>query len=185
MNKLLKYEIGNVFFVAIILVLASVSCGEDETGPSKRGRNLEIHADIPVIVNQAYYRDDDGNYRLLVPSASNRQLVIVNVTVVNRTSTIIPFNVDPEAVQLGDRRGKRYNAVDPVERSRVLGSVLEDDIGNKNIHPLLWGDIELARKFQVAGYIAFDVPKGLILGTLFWDEIEYIPVDFLDYWKKR
>ena len=185
MNKLLKYRIWNGFLVAVILVLAGVSCGGDDTGPMKRGRNLEIHADIPVIVDQAYYRDDSGEHRLLVPSASNRQLVIVNVTVVNRTSTVIPFNVDPEAVQLGDRRGKRYNAVDPVERSRVLGRAIEDEIGSKDIHPLLWGDVELARKFQVSGHIAFDVPKGLILGTLFWDEIEYIPVDFLDYWKKR
>ena len=55
----------------------------------------------------------------------------------------------------------------------------------KDISPILWGDVELARQTQVEGYIVFDVPKGVILGTLFWDEIEYIPVDFIDYWKKR
>ena len=55
----------------------------------------------------------------------------------------------------------------------------------KDISPILWGDVELARQTQVEGYMVFDVPKGVILGTLFWDEIEYIPIDFIDYWKKR
>ena len=52
------------------------------------------------------------------------------------------------------------------------------------ISPVLWGEMDLARGFQVSGYLVFDVPKGLILGTIFWDEVEYIPIDFVDYWNR-
>ena len=49
----------------------------------------------------------------------------------------------------------------------------------KHMQP--WGTFELARGYQIEGFLIFDVPKGLLLGTLFWDEVEYIPVDFVNY----
>ena len=48
-------------------------------------------------------------------------------------------------------------------------------------HAIAWSGYQN----QVSGSLVFDVPKGLILGTIFCDEVEYIPVDFVDYWKDR
>ena len=58
---------------------------------------------------------------MLRPTASNKRLAVVNVTVVNRTTTVIPLLVDAEAARLGDRRSDRVNAVDPFQ-----GGVLID-----------------------------------------------------------
>jgi hypothetical protein len=91
--------------------------------------------------------------------------------------------VDPDAVQLGDRRGKKSSAIDPFARSKEISGVIKADPDVLEINPVLWGEIELARGFQISGNLVFDVPKGLTLGTIFWDEVEYIPVDFIDYWK--
>ena len=98
---------------------------------------------------------------------------------------MIPLLVDADAVKLGDRRGKRYEAINPFEKSKKIDGKLTEGIKVKEIAPIFWDKTELPRDFQVGGYLVFDVPKGLIIGTLFWDEIEYIPVDFVDYWKNR
>ena len=180
-------SINNLFFlIAIILIpVVHVSCSEDSNRAAfgSKGRTMEIHAEAPKIVEKAFFIDKEGKTRLLVPGASNRQLVVVEVTVVNRTSTVIPFVVDGEGVQLGDRRAKRYGAVNPFERSKLYDGILEESKSVKDLVPVLWGETDLARKYQVGGNIIFDIPKGTILGTLFWDDVEYVPVDFIDYWK--
>ena len=78
-----------------------------------------------------------------------------------------------------------YFAINPFEKSKKINGTLSEGIKVKEIAPIFWDKTELPRDFQVGGYLVFDVPKGLIIGTLFWDEIEYIPVDFVDYWKNR
>ena len=168
----------------ILLPVIHFGC-EDENRAAfgSKGRTMEIHAESPRVVDKAFFVDKQGNTRILVPGASNRQLVVVEVTVVNRISTVIPFVVDEDGAQLGDRRAKRYGAIDPFEKSRPYSGIMEESKDVMDIAPILWGETDLARKFQVAGNIVFDVPKGTILGTLFWDDVEYIPVDFLDYWK--
>lgn len=173
----------NVYDAVDDIKSAVVSDEGDDLGVS--GRNLDIFSTRPLIVSQAFYIDANGETKVITPRASNRQLVVLNVTIVNRTSTIIPLLVDEEAAQIGDRRTKRVGAIDYSERSKVYASSLEEGIGVKNINPLLWGDVELPRQMQVSGHIVFDVPKGLLLGTFFWDEVEYIPVDFVDYWGDR
>ena len=46
---------------------------------------------------------------------------------------------------------------------------------------MLWGEIELERNFQATGYMVFDVPKGLTLGSVWWSEFDDIIADFIDY----
>ena len=176
-----------IFFTLLAVITVTVSfaaCNSEQLDLGASGRNLEVHASKPQVVSKAFYIED-GVTRIITPSASNRKLAIVNTTIVNRSSTVIPISVDPEAAKLGDRRGKKAEAIDPFERSREISGTLEAGRDAVEITPVLWGEIELARGFQVSGSLVFDVPKGLILGTIFWDEVEYIPVDFVDYWKDR
>ena len=168
----------------LLTVCLFSSCTSEEVDLGSSGRNLEIHASRPQVVSKAFYTED-GVTSVISPSASNRKLAIINTTVVNRSSTVIPISVDPEAVKLGDRRGKKIGAIDPFERSKAISSTIETGPEIAEISPVLWGEIELARGFQVSGNLVFDVPKGLILGTIFWDEVEYIPIDFVDYWKGK
>ena len=161
------------------------ACGGEPENRSVAGRNIEVHTGVPVIVDAAFFKATDGKTKVITPSASNRQLVVLKPTIVNRTSTVIPLLVDTEAANIGDRRSRRFPAIDPILKSRSVDTPIEESPTVKDISPVLWGDVELPRQTQVEGYIVFDVPKGVILGTLFWDEIEYIPVDFIDYWKKK
>ena len=187
LNGLKIPSVLSLIFVGCITVcsLFTFACNSEPENRSVAGRNIEIHTGFPVIVDSAFYMGKDGKARVITPSASIRQFVVMKPTVVNMTSTVIPLLVDTEAAKIGDRRSRRFPAVDPIAKARVISTVLEESPTVKDISPILWGDVELARQTQVEGYMVFDVPKGVILGTLFWDEIEYIPIDFIDYWKKR
>lgn len=170
-----------VALAILATALAAAACGDDS--PDKiavRGRSIEIHAERPVITEKISYAAG-GEHRVIRPSASNRQLAAVHVTVVNRTSTVMPLLVDPEAARLGDRRGERIPALNPFERYGVADFASEEE---GDFTPLLWGEIDLDRNFQVSGWMLFDVPKGLTLGTLWWDEIDEVIGDYVEYTRR-
>ena len=183
------------FAVFATLTLAIVSllftgCGSDDRDFAfARGRSIEIHAQRPVMLEKVSFSSTSTTgevttlqHRIIRPKASNRELAAVLVTVVNRTSTVMPLLIDPEAARLGDRRGQRINALDPFERSDLVEAADEEE---DQYSPLLWGEIDLDRHFQVEGWIVFDVPKGLTLGTLWWDEVDDVLADFIDYNRRR
>ena len=165
-------------FLLLLLLPLLAACSSEPDLVAVRGRSIEIHAERPVIVEKVSYSTGTGEHRVLRPRASNRQLAAVLVTVVNRTSTVMPLLVDPEAARLGDRRGERIHALDPFDRFSTVEVAGEDE---DKFSPLLWGDIQLDRNFQVQGWVIFDVPKGLTLGTLWWDEVDEVVADFVEY----
>ena len=118
---------------------------------------------------------------MIQPNATNRQLAVVDVTVVNRTSTIVPMLVDTSAAQLGDRRGgmdRRIEALNPYQASTVVDTPGPNEDKFKGF---LWGAVELGKDLQVSGWMVFDVPKGLRLATFWWKEGEDIIYDFVEY----
>ena len=167
----------------LIAALALTACGSDEPERiSARGRSLEVHTTHPVILDKLAFKDVNGQHRVIRPRASNRQLVALDVTIVNRTSLVTPLLIDAEAAQIGDRRGERIDALDPFEASKLVDAAGEDE---DLYSPFLWGEVELDREFQVQGWMVFDVPKGLILGSLWWDEVDSIIADFIEYRRRR
>ena len=183
LNRFMSRLTPLLLLLLLAASLALTSCGSDD--PEKvraRGRSLEVHTTHPLIVEKVAFRDNNGQHRVIRPRASNRQLILLDITLVNRTSLITPLFIDEEAAQIGDRRGERIDAIDPFEASRVLDAAdPEEDIYT----PFLWGPIELDREFQVQGWMVFDVPKGLILGSLWWEEVDTIITDFIDYQRRR
>ena len=164
--------------LAAIVGLTVLACSSEPDIIAVRGRSIEIHAERPVVLEKVSYASGTGEHRVLRPRASNRQLAAVLVTVVNRTSTVMPLLVNPEAARLGDRRGERIEALDPFDR---YGTTDVPDEDEDKYSPLLWGEIQLDRNFQVQGWVIFDVPKGLTLGTLWWDEVDEVVADFIEY----
>ena len=155
-----------------------VACESEPEKLVVRGRSLELHASEPNLVDKISFVDREGKHRVLRPRASNRQLAMVDVTIVNRTSLVTPLLVDPEAARLGDRRSDRINPINPFDGAEYVDVASPDEDMFK---PFLWGDIELDKNFQVRGWLVFDVPKGLILGTIWWDEVDTIVGDYVNY----
>ena len=167
--------------VLVLMAMMVVACNSAPDVHLARGRSIEIQASRPVVKTNMSFLDDEGKHRIVRPRASNRQLAMVEITVVNRTSTVMPLLIDEEAAQLGDRRGERVDALDPFVNSRVVEAA---DPEEDEFAPLLWGEVQLGRDFQVGGWMIFDVPKGLTLGSVFWNEIEEIIADYVNYFDR-
>ncbi len=166
------------YLLAALALLLLVACESEPEKLVVRGRSLELHASEPNLVDKISFVDLEGKHRVLRPRASNRQLAMIDVTIVNRTSLVTPLLVDPEAARLGDRRSDRINPINPFDGAEYVDVASPDEDMFK---PFLWGNIELDKNFQVQGWLVFDVPKGLILGTIWWDEVDTIVGDYVNY----
>lgn len=164
----------------VLVAVWSAACGGG--GPDvgvTRGRSLEIQVESPVLVEKVVWTDSDNQHRVLQAKATNRRLALVKVTLVNRKSTIVPLLIDNQDVRIGDRRGERIFALNPFEERRVQETPDPDE----NLYlPFLMDveglKVELERDFQVSGWMVFEVPLGLKLGTLWWNEVDDLSVDF-------
>lgn len=174
-----KLTLFSSLLVAVVLL---AGCEEKSNLVVVTGRSLELHASPPEIVDKVAFVDTTGGHRVIRPRASNRQLAVIKLVVVNRTALVTSLVVDGDAAKLGDRRGERIKALDPFASSKPADAASpEEDLYS----PFLWGEVELDRNFQVEGHIVFDVPKGLILGSLWWDEVDAIVMDYVDYRRRR
>ncbi len=167
-------KLGALWVVSLVLLGVVAACGGNPDLAVSVGRSLELHVATPNIVDEVNFFDEAGKLRQIRASASNRQLAIVEVTLVNRTSIVTPLRISSESAQLGDRRGQRIDALDPFESGRSIARLSE---GDKTYTGFLWGQTQLDREFQITGWMVFDVPKGLTLGTLWWREVDPIVVD--------
>ena len=148
--------------ILTLTILTLISCKQEITLVGKSGRSLEILVDKPLKLENLDYVHLNGQYNRLFPKASNRILALVEVTVINRTSTVVPIKIDENASLLGDSRGETIEPLNPFKNEQLI--ILNEPI--KDIYsPLLWGDIELARNTQVSGWMIFDVPRGLRLNS--------------------
>ena len=157
------------------LVAIVTGCGDDPTGTARVGRSLEIHLSEPVVAQKMTYKAGAED-RVIQAGASNRQLAMVKVTVVNRTSTVVLLVVDGDVAQIGDRRGQRIASLNPLIDYKTLDA--PDPSAAEGFLPFLWGEIELSIGSQVEGWMVFEVPLGLRLGTFWWDEVDYIILDY-------
>ena len=159
----------------ISLVALATGCGEERTGTARVGRSLEIHLSEPVVAQKMTYKAGAED-RIIQAGASNRQLAMVKVTVVNRTSTVVLLIVDGDVAQIGDRRGQRIASLNPLIDYKL--SDAPDPSAAEGFLPFLWGEVELSIGSQVEGWMVFEVPVGLRLGTFWWDEVDYIILDY-------
>ena len=170
-------KVGGLIVAAFaILALALAACGGGSGATAAQGRTLAIEVTKPEIVERVSYTSD-GQHFVITPKASNRQLALVNIRVVNQSSTLVPLAIGVSAAQLGDRRGERIDAQDPFEAAKPTDTPPEE--GEKSYIPFLWGEIVLEKRTQVGGWMIFDVPKGLRLSTIWWNEVDGIIVDVI------
>ncbi|MBN19136.1 MAG: hypothetical protein CL758_06675 [Chloroflexi bacterium] len=169
---MIKITKTTTILIIILSIITITSCKEEITLVGKSGRSLEILVDKPIKLENLDFVHLNGQYNRLFPKASNRILALVEVTVINRTSTVVPLKIDEDSSTLGDSRGEILKPLNPFKNNQLI-NIPNEPI--KDIYsPLLWGEIELARNTEVSGWMVFDVPRGLRLNSFTWDEVDYI-----------
>ena len=176
---ILFYKIG--ILLLLIFSIFLYGCEGDDNREPARGRQLLFVADHPRWGDEVIFTDGLGQKRLIRPKASNRQIAVVNIIVANKSTTMVSLLLNESAVELGDRRSDRLEAIDPFNAD-VLESGDEDYRDAVVLdEPPLWGEVELKKDFQIEGWFVFDVPKGLKLGTLWWNQADTVSLDFIEY----
>lgn len=177
-NKINMSIVATIF--ASIALGIFVACGGNEPDVGvTRGNVLEIQVESPVMVEKIVWSDMAGQHRVIKAKATNRRLALVKVSVINRKSTIVPLLIETQDAEIGDRDGNRVYSLNPFKDARVQEKA---DPQENRYTPFLMAidglEIELERDFMVSGWMVFEVPLGLNIGTLWWNEVESLTVDF-------
>ncbi len=167
-----------ILCVTLIAVLASACGGEEEDREHYSfGRVLEVYATEPAFPESSLIRtprtcDGSATFRRLEHTNPNRTYAAVQVRIVNRTAGVAPLFVNSKTAELGDPRSDRIFALDLC----TAGVGYEPPPGSEAVitthTPLLWGNVELKKGFQVRGWMFFDVPKSLTLDAFWWQDPE-------------
>ena len=163
---------------AAVIVGLLAACGGDEVREHySRGRVLDVYATEPampdrIIIGTPRGCDRTERYRLLEHTNPNRTYVAVQVRVANLTSGVAPLFVHSETAELGDPRSDRIFALDPCTAGEGYDPPEGSEAGGPTHSPILWGNVELKKGFQVQGWMFFDVPKSLPLDAFWWQDPE-------------
>ena len=146
-----------------------------------RGRVLDVFVTEPetperIVIRTSRLCDQDESHRLLEATNPNRVYVAVRVRVVNSISGVVPLFVNPGSAQIGDPRAPhddRIFALDPCAVGEPYDPPGGSGTEEASTHaPLLWGNVDLKKGFQVKGWMFFDVPKTLTLEGFWWQDPE-------------
>ena len=183
-RSLSRASISSVWaMLALVLVVLAAACGGGDEREVAKGRQLHFVAEPPRVAEKVIFTDGNDNQWIIRPKASNRQLAVVELTISNTSTTVASLLLNESAALLGDRRSDRIEPIDPYESAVPADG---DERGALVLDvQLLWGQIDLEKDLQVEGAFVFDVPKGLILGTLWWEQTDTVSLDFVDYQRNR
>ena len=177
-GPVLRRALALIVGAALVAVLAAACNGGDEPREHYSfGRVLEVYATEPELPERILIRapgscDGPESHRLLQHTNPNRAYVAVQVRVANRTAGVAPLFVHSETAQLGDPRSDRVFALDPCTAGVGYVPPESGEAVTTTHTPLLWGNVELKKGFQVRGWMFFDVPKSLTLDAFWWQDPE-------------
>ena len=165
----------------LVLIFVASACSnipflgnEEESPPAEGywpGRVLEMYTGMMEVTPSIAFRYENDEIRVLNPSSSKNVLVAIKMTFVNRNTVVVPMLVNEDSVEIGNPFDDRIRPINPFENS-ILADVPEEELSH--ITPFLWGPTELVRNFQVEGYMIFEVPQGMAITTLWWEEVDSI-----------
>ena len=174
---------------AVLVILAAsglaAGCGGGEPDLlNVRGRTLELHYEPAEITKGVVYTTAKGRHFQIRTADPSTRIAVMKVIIVNRGITHVPMRIDSDAADIGNRRkGERFKALNPLDdfvREEIDSVDAEEgdpEEGTKFIS-LLWGDVVLNKGTQAAGWLVFEVPVGLQLDTLWWNQSDEILARF-------
>ena len=155
-------------------VLLGVACGTPSAANFFSGRTLTLRAIEWKSVPEVRYAVGDSHY-YVQPKNKGNTLIVINLQVINFESNRVILTVDKSAMRLRDDQAEEHRPVDPLEE-RV--EVAAEGPREGEFTPFIWGDLELSEKFEVIGWVIFEVPRGAKPRELIWDAADTIYLKF-------
>ena len=161
--------------VVALAVFVLAACGESR--PEKPrfhsfGRTLDSVVSPPEFTDRIGVQLAAGHF-VIRSSHPSKRLALVKITLINKDITVAPLLIDTGAAQLGSSRGERIFALNPNDAmTRVDVAAPDED----KFTPFFWGEVELIKGYQASGWMVFEIPAGLEVDTLWWNEADDIIV---------
>ena len=165
--------------LALVLVLVLVTALGCIRTPDREygghGEVLSIGAHKPQILDKVVYTWSDGLNYEITPQEDGAKIAAVRARAVNLESTQVTLSIDASAAALNTKEGEAYFPFEPSSRHVQTSAEPPED----NIYgPHMWGQFQLRRGFEVAGWFFFEVPDGEDFSDFSWDDVEFIRVPY-------
>ena len=158
--------------LAVALTVIAAGCGGSDEGIWATGQIMQMRVSDVQHVDSVSYRIGDDHY-VVHPEVQGQDLVVAKVLLVNRRSAQVSLLVDSRAVDLEGSDARNYPPVDPYARGqKVDGSSADESL----FTPFLWDKVEMARDFQILGWLLFEVPKDVDVDRIRWHHVDTFSV---------
>jgi hypothetical protein len=168
--------------VLLLIGLTATNCIREVRTPEwSFGRILILKVTPPEKLKTFSFIDNrpdigTGKSYSIKPIGSDRILAATKVKVINEKSAKALLSIDKKSTFLQDSAGNHYPPMDPWDSA----SITEDISIQSKYVPFLQGEYSLARNQEVEGWIFFEVPIGVEVAILRWQEADDIVVNFAD-----
>ena len=170
-----------VIYLALVLLLTLVgSAGCIRSEPKLFVANGEILtiviSEIQEVDRVLYVQPVDGSEELqtfaITPRQEGNILAMAKARIVNQKSTRVSLTLDREAVTLHTEEAI-FSPMYYAENSEPTDDVIPEGYAYA---PLLWGNIDMLKGFEVTGWFVFEVPAKSKFTAFQWDDVESILV---------
>lgn len=159
-----------VLILSLAVVTGCIRTPDKEYGA--RGEVLSIGAHKPKLLDKVVYTVQEQNW-VITPQEEGSKIAAVQARAVNVTSTQVTLSVDENAATLNAKEGGEFKAFEPGMRAvETSEEAPEDNPYGSHI----WGQFQLFKNFEIAGWLFFEVPDGTEFADMVWDDVEFVRV---------
>ncbi|MFH1560903.1 MAG: hypothetical protein ABID84_05825 [Chloroflexota bacterium] len=161
-----------VLILALGVAIGCIRSPDKEYGG--HGEILSIGAHKPKMLDRVVYTFQGQNY-VIAPQQEGTKIAAVKARAVNLKSTQVTLSIDENAAALNTADGSGFkpfeSGVRAVETSEIAPK--DNPYGSR-----LWGQFQLAKGYEVAGWFFFEVPEGTKFSDFTWEDVEYVRVRY-------
>ena len=137
-----------------------------------RGEFLAVGSHIPKKLERVVYTFQGQNY-VIASQQEGMTIAAVKARVVNLMSNQVTLSVDENAVTLRSPGGVAFKPFEPKVREVETSETAPKD-NPYGAH--IWGQYQLKKNFEVAGWFFFEVPEDAEFIDLLWEDVETVRV---------
>ena len=161
-----------MLIIALGVVTGCIRSTDKEYGG--KGEILSIGAYKPKLLDKVVYTVGEQNY-VITPQGEGSKIAAVRARAVNLKSAQVTLSVDENSATLSTIGGGQFKAFEPALRAVETSETAPKD-NPYGSH--IWGQFQLLRNFEIAGWFFFEVPEDIGFSSLAWDDVEFIRVTY-------
>ncbi len=154
-----------------LLIAASFLFGACSGGSSALGRQYQadtlflLPLDMETVPH-VYFQDDDGINKVILPSATGNELLVLHTQLGNHAADSTTLDIEAEPAEIRTEDGTSFLSLNTLQEATP--STISYTDKDKFI-PFLRGRQEVIRNYHLDGWLVFEVPIDATFSLLRWE----------------